>query len=171
MPLQSLLELLAQHDVRRIVDVRSLPVSRFTPHFSRNRLEPALIAAGIPYVFMGDALGGRPTDPALYDEGERVDYAALSRTAAFQTGIERWEQLAAEEPTVMLCAEENPARCHRHLLIARVLRSRGWKAHEIRHIRKDGSLQPDDQIPAQAALGQEWRSAVKVSRPRIRRAT
>ena len=37
---------------------------------------------------------------------------------------------------VIMCAEENPARCHRKLLVGAALEARGV---ELRHIRKDGS--------------------------------
>ena len=40
----------------------------------------------------------------------------------------------------MLCAEENPAHCHRRLLVARVLFEEGAR---VLHIRGDGRLQPE----------------------------
>jgi hypothetical protein len=75
-----------------------------------------------------------------------------------------------------MCSEEDPARCHRHLLIGRVLRERGVS---FLHIRGDGRLQPDEELtaaegpaPAQTALFMEesrprpWRSLRSVSRRR-----
>jgi uncharacterized protein (DUF488 family) len=49
----------------------------------------------------------------------------------------------------MLCAEEDPARCHRHLLIAPALEERGV---EVVHIRGDGRLQGDAAVEPQLSL-------------------
>ena len=46
-----------------LVDVRSAPYSRFKPEFSKEPLSARLARERIRYVFMGDALGGRPADP------------------------------------------------------------------------------------------------------------
>ena len=59
LPLAEFMALLAEHDVRRLVDVRRNPVSRRHPHFGRGELERSLPAAGIEYAWEGDALGGR----------------------------------------------------------------------------------------------------------------
>jgi hypothetical protein len=43
----------------------------------------------------------------------------------------------------MLCAEENPAACHRRLLVGRVLRDRGI---QVEHIRGDGRIQTEKDV-------------------------
>lgn len=87
-PAQEILALLHRYGIQELLDVRSQPYSRFQPAFSRKPLAEALARAGIRYVFMGDLLGGRPADPALYRDG-RVDYAALARTPAYHAGFQR----------------------------------------------------------------------------------
>ncbi len=47
----------------------------------------------------------------------------------------------------MLCAEENPAECHRHLLVGRVLAERGI---ELLHIRGDGHVETNEQLIEQS---------------------
>jgi len=49
-----------------IADVRSAPVSRFSPHFNKAALAASLAAHKIDYVFLGKELGGRPEQPAMY---------------------------------------------------------------------------------------------------------
>jgi uncharacterized protein (DUF488 family) len=66
----ALLDLLRRNGITLVVDVRSQPYSRWTPHFNRETLAHDLKKAGFAYRFMGDALGGRPDDPTLYDPGE-----------------------------------------------------------------------------------------------------
>ena len=62
--------LLRQHGITLVADVRSQPYSRWTHQFNRETLAHDLAEAGIDYGFMGDALGGRPVDPTLYDPGQ-----------------------------------------------------------------------------------------------------
>jgi uncharacterized protein (DUF488 family) len=66
------------------------------------------------------------------------------RAADFQEGIEELVRIARERTTVILCAEEDPARCHRRLLITPVVQSRGWR---VLHIRGDGRLQEEEAFP------------------------
>jgi hypothetical protein len=46
----------------------------------------------------------------------------------------------------LLCSEEDPAVCHRAILVGRVLRERGAR---VEHIRGDGRVQPNDEVFAQ----------------------
>jgi uncharacterized protein (DUF488 family) len=50
----------------------------------------------------------------------------------------------------IMCAEEDPARCHRRLLVGRTLVARGV---EVRHIRGSGALEAEERGgPAQLSL-------------------
>lgn len=130
--------LLEQHTIDVLVDTRSTPYSRFVPHFGREHLQRAMRAAGRRFLWLGNAIGGRPHDPACYDAAGRVLYERVAQTPAFQEAIARLEQGARQFRIALLCAEEDPARCHRGLLITPVLLERG---HEVLHIRGDGSLE------------------------------
>src|SRR4051794_16954719 len=66
--LTTFLGLIRRHRVEVLVDTRSRPFSRYTPHFNAPRLGLVLHELGIRYVVLGDLLGGRPSDPALYDD-------------------------------------------------------------------------------------------------------
>ena len=48
----------------------------------------------------------------------------------------------------LMCSEEDPAHCHRHLLVARVLVARGVP---VQHIRGDGRLQAETDLAAAQA--------------------
>lgn len=145
-PIERFIELLRGQRITRLVDVRSHPASRWAPQFGKRPLAGALGRAGIDYCFLGDTLGGRPADRAFYDVDGRVDYALRREAPDFIDGVERLVALAAERPTAILCAEEDPARCHRRLLITPALRARGI---EVVHIRGDGRVEPeiDDEAP------------------------
>src|SRR6266850_168879 len=83
-----LVELLRQHGITAIADVRSRPYSRVNPQFNRESLARTLKDAGISYVFLGKELGARPDDRSSYIDG-RVSYERLAASALFRDGIDR----------------------------------------------------------------------------------
>src|SRR3954464_6831794 len=70
---EEFIELLNRYEVRFLVDVRSKPFSKYRPEFSKDALQAILKRAGITYVFMGDSLGGLPSDLSVFVDG-KVDY-------------------------------------------------------------------------------------------------
>jgi len=145
-------DLLRRHGITLAVDVRSQPYSRWTVQFNRETLVHDLDHddAGIAYRFMGDELGGRPTDPALYDPGqERPDYQRVERTEAYQAGIDRLLELARTERVAVMCSEGDHRHCHRHLLVAQTLLERGVR---VFHIQPDGRTLKGERVARQLAF-------------------
>lgn len=122
------LSLLARHGVNMLIDVRSHPVSRYMPHFSKDMLAASLRLWGVSYVYLGREIGGRP-------EGSPIA-AAVSFSRGLDRVMEYWRQAWR---LVLLCGEEDPRRCHRAVRIAPELLFRGAR---VVHIRADGRLEP-----------------------------
>ncbi|MEA3200840.1 MAG: hypothetical protein QOE90_2268 [Thermoplasmata archaeon] len=139
-PLARFLELADSQGIQVVADVRSSPFSRFAPHFSRPALESTLLEHGLHYAFLGRELGGRPEDPACYDDEGHALYWKMARTPIFEEGLARLGIWARRYRVALLCSEEDPAECHRHLLVARVLQERGI---EVRHVRGTGAVETD----------------------------
>ncbi len=174
------LELLRQHDVSALADVRSAPYSRYCPHFSKDALSRSLGDAGIEYVFLGRELGGRSDDPSCYENG-RIRYSRLARRPEFRDGIERLKKGAADHRIAVMCAEREPLECHRTILVSPALEEEGLS---VEHIHADGRLEahedamdrlidlvrlPHDdlfrsreEVVAEALLRQEERVAYKI---------
>lgn len=144
-PIGTFSGLLKLHGIELVADVRTVPASRFHPHFNQRALETSLAAEGIGYAFMGRALGGRPADPACLKDGQ-PDYEAVMAQGWFTEAIAELIAAARAHRVAILCAEEDPARCHRHRLIAAYLR-RQHPEVAVRHIRKDGSLLDKELVP------------------------
>jgi uncharacterized protein (DUF488 family) len=143
-------DLLRDHGIALVVDVRSQPYSRWAPQFNRETLARDLEDAGIAYHFMGDALGGRPTDPALYDPGQETpDYQRVEQTPAYQAGIDQLLELARAQRVAVMCGEGDHRRCHRHLLITQTLLGRGVR---VLHIQPDGGTVEGELVPRQLSL-------------------
>ena len=141
------LALLRRHAVKVVVDTRSSPYSKYVPQFDKELMQRSLEQAGIRYLFLGAELGGRPANPGYYDAKGRVLYSRLRDDARFQAGIARLENGMERYRVALVCGEEDPAHCHRRLLIGRVLIERG---HTMQHIRGDGRLESDETVAAEA---------------------
>jgi uncharacterized protein (DUF488 family) len=132
----TLLDLLSEHGVTAVADVRSQPTS-WLAHFDRAPLTDALRRAGIDYVFLGDELGARRVEPECYD-GDRADYEAIVRLPLFQRGLTRVRQGMEKHRVCLLCAEKEPLDCHRTILVCRHLRGGSVR---IQHVLADGTLE------------------------------
>lgn len=148
-PFEAFLELLKRHEIEVLVDVRSSPYSRYVFHFNREELQRAMQPTGIKYLFLGKELGGRPDGDEFYDVEGHVLYYRRAESPEFLSGIERLEKGIKQYRVAITCSEENPTTCHRHLLVSRVLANRGVK---VQHIRGDGRLQANAELPATANI-------------------
>lgn len=140
---EKFLELLRQHRIEVLVDVRSQPYSKYNPQFNDRQLKATLTAAGIRYLFMGDQLGGRPEGGELLDEAGHALYHRMAESQQFLAGIERLQRGVAQHRVAIMCSEEDPTVCHRHLLVTRVIGDRGI---DVQHIRSDGHLDSEDDL-------------------------
>lgn len=143
--LEQFLELLRQHEIQVLTDVRSQPYSAYTSHFNREALQSAVVSSGMNYVYMGDQLGGRPDGEQFYDQAGHVLYYRVAESPNFLEGIRRLLKGIQEYRVAIMCSEEDPGVCHRFLLVTRVMEGRGV---EIRHIRGDGRLESERTVCA-----------------------
>jgi uncharacterized protein (DUF488 family) len=139
-PADKFVGLLKGYGIEVLVDTRSHPYSRYAPHFNAADLEATLSGDGIAYLFLGLELGGRPKEEEFYDAEGRVNYARVERSQPFLDGIYRLKKEIQARRVALLCSEEDPAWCHRRLLVGRALTERGIA---VRHIRGDGSIQTE----------------------------
>lgn len=136
--------LLLAHGIEVLADTRSHPYSRHAPHFDGPAMRAALTRVGVRYLYLGAELGGRPEGEEFYDAEGRVDYALVERSVAFLGGIRRLEAEARGRRRVaLLCSEEDPAGCHRRLLVGRTLEDLGFT---VLHIRGDGGVQTEVEV-------------------------
>ncbi|MGH7802757.1 MAG: DUF488 family protein, partial [Candidatus Binatia bacterium] len=134
--------LLDEAEVRVLADVRRFPSSRRHPQYDRAALERSLGEGGIRYVWLGGSLGGRrkalvPAEQSA-NRAWQVEafrhYADAMGTQEFRAGVATLEALAADAPTVFVCAEKLWWQCHRRLL-ADLLIVRGW---DVVHLLEPG---------------------------------
>ena len=154
-PIDDFIHLLKSHGVQRLIDVRTLPRSRFNPHFDNTRLPASLRAAHIRYTHL-PGLGGlrrphRDSPNAGWRNKSFRGYADHMQSAAFKRSLERCLKLASVERVALMCAEAVPWRCHRSL-IADALVVRGIDALEI---ASDTRVRPHTLTPFAKVDGEE----------------
>lgn len=113
------LELLKEHGIQVLVDVRRFPTSK-VEHFKRENMEKWLAENNIEYIWFGKELGG-------YRKG---GYRAHMRTKVFREGIMKLLELASQKRVCIMCMEPNPKYCHRRFISA-YLEKKGVKVVHI----------------------------------------
>lgn len=138
--IERFLELLREHQIAIVADVRSQPYSRMQPQFNQPILTWSLKNHSMDYLFLGKQLGARSEDRSCYEQG-RVQYRRLAKTPLFKEGLDRVIAEAELRRLVLLCAEKEPLDCHRTILVARELVELGVR---VQHIHADGHLESHD---------------------------
>jgi uncharacterized protein (DUF488 family) len=140
--LLSFIEILTDAGIVRLADVRTVPRSRHNPQFNRDTLPQDLRSHGVAYVHTPELGGLRRPRPDSKNLGWRNasfrGYADYMETVAFVRALEDLERNSRDVPTVVMCAEAVPWRCHRSL-IADALVARGAS---VRHLMKKGVATP-----------------------------
>ena len=138
-PLSELVQLLRAHGVHRVIDIRTIPRSRHNPQYNRETLGPALRSNGIGYLHL-KALGGlRRTKSDSKNVGWHNasfrGFADYMQTAEFEAALARAIKLSKVKPSVLMCAEAVPWRCHRSL-VADALAARKFSVEHIMSVTR-----------------------------------
>ena len=154
-PVEEFAALLVAAEVRLVVDVRSVPRSRFNPQFNRDALPASLAAHGIAYEHLA-ALGGlrgtqrdvSPTVNAFWENASFHNYADYAMSDEFRSGLRTLRESGKTARSCVMCAETLWWRCHRRI-IADYLIAAG---EDVFHILGEGHIERAHSTPA-ARLG------------------
>ena len=120
--IDAFIKVLMNFSITAVADIRSQPYSRYKPAFSYKPLKTSLEEAGIRYLFLGDSCGARNTDPDCYVDN-RADYGLIAASKRFREGLCRIRESLESSVTALMCAENDPVRCHRNILVCRNLKA------------------------------------------------
>lgn len=124
-------EELRSFGIQYLIDVRSKPFSKWNPTFNQDMIKLLLQRNGFVYVYMGDTIGGMPSDISCYTDGH-IDYAKMREKPVFQEGLARLLTAAEKELKVaVMCSESEPEKCHRSKLIGQELLKHGISMNHI----------------------------------------
>ena len=140
-----LIALLRENGVDLLVDVRTVPRSRFNPQFDTDALPEPLADAGIGYRHIA-ALGGLrhrpkdapPTRNTLWRNDAFRNYSDYATSDTFRVGLAELHDLAREHRCAIMCAEAVWWRCHRRIVADYLLAGDA----PVAHIMGAGKIEP-----------------------------
>lgn len=142
--IEKFIQLLNQHDINCIVDVRSTPYSQYIPTFNKENISIELKSRNIQYIHMGNEFGARRDNGELYSEDGRLDFEKTVKDKAFQEGIKRIENgLEKGYRIAFMCAEKNPVDCHRCILVGKAFYDLGY---DVDNILESGKVLTQKQV-------------------------
>ncbi|MCO5333358.1 MAG: HVA1 family protein [Pyrinomonadaceae bacterium] len=126
--------LLAANKIELLADIRRHAGSRKFPQFNPEALAASLADAAIGYARI-EELGGRrkfhaDSHNTAWRNASFRAYADHTETEEFRIGIAKLADLAAQQPTAIMCAEAVWWRCHRSL-VADLLKAKGARVLHI----------------------------------------
>jgi uncharacterized protein (DUF488 family) len=142
--LEQFLDLLKQHQIEVLADIRRFPGSQKYPQFNQNALAKSVAREGIEYLWFEELGGRRSKTPggASINTGLRNDsfrnYADYMQTEPFQSAIDQLLSETNDKRTALMCSESVFWRCHRRLVSDYLL----TKGITVQHIMPTGELKP-----------------------------
>lgn len=141
-PLELFLEWLKAYDIKMVIDIRTIPKSRYMPQYNEEALKDSLKKAKIGYLHIRE-LGGfrhpiKDSKNTGWINASFRGFADYMQTDTYQKGLEKLEKIAQRKRCVLMCAEAVPWRCHRSL-IADSLTLKKWK---VAHIQSKKTAKP-----------------------------
>lgn len=144
--LEEFYEMIKTQGITCIIDVRSMPYSKYTSQFNQESISAFLKQKGILYAHFGREFGARREDCLVERQVIKnkkqvsqiqVDFLAGMRTPNFLHGVERLTKAVSQGFNVsLMCSEANPLECHRFSFLSRYLHEHLWN---VMHITKDGN--------------------------------
>lgn len=120
LPIDVFLGALQENDVQLLIDVRTIPRSRYNPQFDTEELAGAVRESGIEYRWMQTLGGLRHSREDSINTGWRNTsfrgYADYMQTDAFAQALVELMEIDQQTRVVIICAEAVPWRCHRSLI-------------------------------------------------------
>lgn len=141
--------LLHDHKIDYLIDIRSVPFSRYYPQFNQKPFMEVMEKENIQYIFLGNELGGRIKDTTCYKNhtiptikngyAMFLNYDVIKTKEWFTLGIQKIYSLVENGICAIMCSEENPEKCHRELIVGRKLKEDGYS---LIHIRTNKGITP-----------------------------
>ena len=150
------IELLTEHSVAQVVDVRRLPGSKRYPQFNEDTLGEALEQHGVRFFRLQALTGRRPVSKevpfevnAWWENRSFHNYADHALSEEFREGFADLQDAGKDQPTAVMCSEAVWWRCHRRLISDYLLAA----GHEVLHILGASQAKPAQLSPGATPRG------------------
>ena len=140
------IDLLQQHHIHCIIDVRSVPASGYNPQYNQSQLKASLAQHQILYMHFKDEFGAHQKQKDYRHEDGFLDFDKFALSTTFQRGVRRIQEAIKQGYRIaLMCAEADPLVCHRFSMVAKNIQRAGI---EVKHILKDGHIHTHTELEA-----------------------
>ena len=135
---EKLVEMLKEHNINTVVDMRETPYSKYNTQYNKELLEITLKESGFIYIYMGHEFGAKRQSRESYTNKVYADFEKVKEEEIFIKGIERIKiGINKGYKIALLGAMQDQIRCHRSILIGRVLDK---QRVDVKYILHEGGL-------------------------------
>jgi uncharacterized protein (DUF488 family) len=140
------IDALKNNCITALIDVRSNPYSAHFPDFNKEQLDKKLRSNGIRYRNYSKEFGAQQMNRAFFSPEGFLDFETFVKSDIFAEGFARLENGMKQNFTfALMCAEKNPADCHRAIMVSRVFHEVG---HAVVHLLPNNEAITQDDIEA-----------------------
>jgi uncharacterized protein (DUF488 family) len=168
-PIGDFIRLLEESGIDLVVDVRTVPKSRFNPQFNADALAEALLSRAIGYRRMPDLGGlrgprkdGRPSPNGFWENENFKNYADYAGSPPFMAALRELRDLGRAHTCAILCAEALWWQCHRRIIVDYLLAA----GETAIHIMGEGKREPAQMTEA-AVVGADGVIAYPPAQPSL----
>lgn len=112
-PLEEFMEKIRGKKVNLVIDIRSVPFSKYVSHFNQENLKKALQEKNISYLYMGDVLGGKQSQ----------GFEKYIKSIKFKEALKKLQTKIKNKRSALMCSEIDCAQCHRKFI--------GWRLADM----------------------------------------
>lgn len=128
--------MLIRKNISLVIDVRSLPYSRYYSDYNKENLYNILKKNGIYYRNYAIEFGARQENLQYYPRGY-LDFEMFAKSDNFLTGVDKLKKSMEQDYTfVLMCSEKDPLMCHRAILVSRAFHVAGYNVQHLLYNNK-----------------------------------
>ncbi|MDL2264236.1 DUF488 domain-containing protein [Synergistaceae bacterium OttesenSCG-928-I11] len=146
---EEFISVLVRYRINAVIDVRSQPyASDYYACYNKESIQAMLKRSGIRYLNYAKEFGARQTDLRYFSAEGYLDFELFSKSHGFLHGFNKLKKAMEERGYMiaLMCAEKNPATCHRSIMVSRAFYDKGY---EVSHILAGGSIEGQCDIEQQ----------------------
>jgi len=141
---EDFIDVLKHYEINVVIDVRSLPYSKHHAQYNKEIVERILNNNKIYYRNYSNEFGARQTERRYFSREGYLDFELFTESKMFKCGFDKIrDSLVRGSNVVLMCAEKDPAVCHRSIMISRVFHNSG---ETVNHILADGNTESQKDI-------------------------
>lgn len=132
------LNVLKKYSIKCLIDVRSMPNSKYFGEYNKENLKEFLKENNILYRHYPREFGARQNDMKYYPNGY-LDFDLFTKSEAFIEGQEKViKGMELGYIFALMCAEKDAMDCHRCIMVGRKFYQRGY---DVRNIMSNGKYE------------------------------